>query len=161
MATSLTEDSFEEHIKNLLECPVCTEPIKSAPIYQCTNGHIICKRCICKLENCPICRSELPISRSLPLEQIIEKFSKFQLTNENSIEESKNQELGQELNSGPIEEVNLPPNTENSDTISIPEWNYGRDASCQYCIDKFCLAFFCIFVITSICIIVWSLTSDF
>ena len=29
---------FEEHIKDLLECPVCIEPILSAPIHQCTNA---------------------------------------------------------------------------------------------------------------------------
>jgi hypothetical protein len=49
---------FEGYIRDLLECPVCMEIIKSVPVYQCANGHVICKDCIEKLNNCLICRND-------------------------------------------------------------------------------------------------------
>jgi len=36
------------------ECPVCLELPRSTPIYVCTNGHIVCNRCV--EEICPKCR---------------------------------------------------------------------------------------------------------
>ena len=64
---------FEEQIKDLLECPVCFEPILSTPIHQCTNGHVVCNGCIAKLSNCPICRNDSTLIRNLILEEIMEK----------------------------------------------------------------------------------------
>ena len=64
-------NNLEKNIIDLLECPVCMERIKSGPIYQCTNGHITCRNCIPKLENCPICRNNSDPSRNLILEQIL------------------------------------------------------------------------------------------
>ena len=40
-----------------MECPVCMEVPRSAPIYQCRNGHLLCKKCQPKVQACPICRS--------------------------------------------------------------------------------------------------------
>ena len=57
MANSQTNE-FEEYVKCLLKCPACSEPIKSSPIHQCTNGHVVCKDCITKLEYCPICKND-------------------------------------------------------------------------------------------------------
>ena len=37
---------IEEYLRDLLECPVCMETIKSVPVYQCINGHVICEVCI-------------------------------------------------------------------------------------------------------------------
>ena len=74
MATSNTHQTpsdFEEYIRDLLECPVCMETIKSVPVYQCANGHVICKICIEKLNNCPICRNDSAPARSLQLEKIV------------------------------------------------------------------------------------------
>ena len=66
----------EKRFKDLLECPVCFHTIDSVPIYQCVNGHVLCKDCHPKLENCPICRDDQlydgPISlRNLKLEEIV------------------------------------------------------------------------------------------
>ena len=44
--------------QDILDCPICFLTIDSAPIYQCLNGHVVCKDCHPKLENCPICRDE-------------------------------------------------------------------------------------------------------
>ena len=41
------------------QCPVCLVVPKSTPIYQCANGHIICKSCYPHLEKCPVCRIDL------------------------------------------------------------------------------------------------------
>ena len=64
---------IEEHIEDILKCPNCIKPIMSIPIHQCTNGHVVCKDCIAKLSNCPICRNDSTLVRNLMLEQIIEK----------------------------------------------------------------------------------------
>ena len=61
---------------------MCIDTIKSVPVYQCTNGHVICKDCIEKLNNCPICRNDSAPARSLQLEKIIQRLEGFQLKNE-------------------------------------------------------------------------------
>jgi hypothetical protein len=99
MATSKTTE-FEEYIKGLLECPVCMKPIKLAPIHQCTNGHVVCKDCIPKCNNCPICRNNSAISRNLIFEQIVEKFSAFELAKEEPSEKPKDQKWGKGFVSG-------------------------------------------------------------
>ena len=60
-------------IKTKLFFPLPTESIKSGPIYQCLNGHVTCKNCIPKLENCPICRNGCNPVRCLILEEILQK----------------------------------------------------------------------------------------
>ncbi|XP_044750934.1 E3 ubiquitin-protein ligase siah2-like [Coccinella septempunctata] len=53
-------DNFEE-IENLIlasfSCPVC---LKNAfpPTPQCIEGHIVCRTCFERLENCPLCRAK-------------------------------------------------------------------------------------------------------
>ena len=85
---------FEKYIKGLLECPVCFISIKSTPIHQCTNGHIICKHCISKLKNCPICRNDSIVARNLIFEQIIGNFSEFELASEGPLEKHEHQKWG-------------------------------------------------------------------
>ena len=84
MATSkINQNSsdFEEYIRDLLECPVCMDTIKSVPVYQCTNGHVICKDCIEKLNNCPICRNDSALVRILKLENIVQRLEGIQPEN--------------------------------------------------------------------------------
>ena len=76
MATSEAKQKssdFEEYIIDLLECPVCLDTIKTVPVYQCTNGHLMCKDCIVKLDNCPICRNDSLLVRNLKLEEIAQR----------------------------------------------------------------------------------------
>ena len=118
---------FEEYIKSLLECPVCIEPIKSAPIHQCTNGHIVCKDCITKMKNCPICRNDSTIAKNLIFEQIIGNFSAFELAYEGPSEKPELQKWGQGFvsasfsNNGPNEEssvqISLPPNSGTMESV--------------------------------------------
>ena len=84
MATSNKKQNpsdIGEYLKDLLECPVCLETIKSVPVYQCANGHVICKDCIKKLNNCPICRSDSAPVRSLQLEKTVQRLEGIQPEN--------------------------------------------------------------------------------
>ena len=65
-------EEVKKYFKDLLECPVCFETIDTVPIYQCRNGHVVCKNCHTKLETCPICRQlhDGPI-RNLKLEEMV------------------------------------------------------------------------------------------
>jgi hypothetical protein len=70
----MDSEEVKKYFKDLLECPVCFETIDSVPIYQCRNGHVVCKNCHPKLETCPICRElrDGPI-RCLKLEEMVER----------------------------------------------------------------------------------------
>ena len=51
---------MERQIKELreeLECPVCLEVTTKAPIYKCTDDHIVCKYCWVFLSNSKSCKS--------------------------------------------------------------------------------------------------------
>ena len=52
-----TRREMTEKLVDLMECPVCLDFPRSAPIFSCRNGHLICAKCQPKLECCPICRS--------------------------------------------------------------------------------------------------------
>ena len=128
VTSKINEKSNEivEFISDLSECPVCIEAIRSAPIHQCTNGHVICKNCILKLENCPICRSDSKLARNLMLEQIIAKIYGPQQVKEHSYEKSKLEEWGHGSarvhfsNDGPNEEPTIQLNlTSNSQHSSV------------------------------------------
>ena len=82
MATcNKNQNSTDVFLRDLLECPVCMETIKSVPVYQCTNGHVMCKICIEKLNNCPICRNDSALVRSLKLENIVQRLEGVQPEN--------------------------------------------------------------------------------
>ena len=128
VTSKINEKSNEivEFISDLSECPVCIEAIRSAPIHQCTNGHVICKNCIFKLENCPICRSDSKLARNLMLEQIIAKINGPQQVKEGPYEKSKLEEWGHGSarvhfsNDGPNEEPTIQLNlTSNSQHSSV------------------------------------------
>ena len=88
-SSSLKMDSeaVKKYFKDLLECPVCFDTINSAPIYQCANGHVVCKNCHLNLETCPICRDDQhydgPISlRNFEFEEIVKRYYIRSDTNE-------------------------------------------------------------------------------
>ena len=52
MSSSVVELSRKMSIRELeeaLECPVCAKVPQSTPIFQCQNGHMICKTCHAKI----------------------------------------------------------------------------------------------------------------
>jgi len=55
-----------------LECPVCFESMMP-PIFQCSEGHLICNVCRPKITKCPTCRKELGNIRNRALEQCVAK----------------------------------------------------------------------------------------
>jgi hypothetical protein len=64
-----------EDLEESLECPICCFIPTSTPIYQCENGHIICKACHQRLTVCPSCRKPLGNIRCMYAEQMLEKVS--------------------------------------------------------------------------------------
>jgi len=72
-------NTIEEKNKDL-ECPVCFETAE-APIYQCTEGHLICKKCLPSLKICPECRAKYPKNpfRNRMAEKIVEEIKKLSM----------------------------------------------------------------------------------
>ena len=74
----MSENKLKE-IKALLECPICLESINAVPVYQCKEGHLICKECNSNLREilieCPICRKRLNQNRSNVVEKIVQTLS--------------------------------------------------------------------------------------
>jgi hypothetical protein len=60
-------------MEEVVQCPVCHVIPRAGPIYQCVNGHLICKDCEEKVTGglCPVCRVPLPPGkiRNLAAEQ--------------------------------------------------------------------------------------------
>lgn len=52
-----------------LECPICFEYMLS-PIYQCLNGHSICKDCKVKIQECPMCKTAIQDTKNFALEKM-------------------------------------------------------------------------------------------
>merc|ERR1711913_160210 len=44
-----------QRLETNLECPICTETA-STPIYQCTEGHLVCSSCEARVGKCALCR---------------------------------------------------------------------------------------------------------
>ncbi|XP_050366886.1 putative E3 ubiquitin-protein ligase SINA-like 6 [Argentina anserina] len=57
----------------LLDCPICSEPLK-VPVYQCDqNGHIVCSLCCTKInKKCPFCTCPFGSNRCRAIEKIVE-----------------------------------------------------------------------------------------
>lgn len=61
-----------EALKAHLECPVCLIVPKMGPIYQCRNGHLLCRDCHPKMKRCPLCQIGLEKNlRNLLSEQLV------------------------------------------------------------------------------------------
>jgi len=66
------ERVHEETAQDILECPICLE-LPDKPVYQCKNGHLICRACYPKVKICPVCRENLDSNK--PLRNLVaEKF---------------------------------------------------------------------------------------
>jgi hypothetical protein len=65
-------------LEAILECIICHVVPRNGPIFQCTNGHLICKECSKKTAataSCAMCQEPPPPKkiRSIAAEQVIEK----------------------------------------------------------------------------------------
>jgi len=47
-------EDLVEKLRDKVECPVCFEIPKKAPVPVCPNGHVVCERCVRR--RCPTCR---------------------------------------------------------------------------------------------------------
>ena len=167
MATSKTSQTsdIEEYLRDLLECPVCMETIKSVPVYQCINGHVICNVCIEKLNNCPICRNDSALVRSLKLENIVQRLEGIQPEKKGSTTATTHLQKwgkGSVRSYGTINGPNQEPRIETSLSqvavnqdqeaarqLSSREWdeNYYRRNRTNILITSFCFLLFLLFFI--------------
>jgi len=51
-----------EALQGSLECPVCMETIRTAPVPCCRNGHLICGVCVQRTFLCPTCRAPMSLA---------------------------------------------------------------------------------------------------
>ena len=58
-------------IVDLLECPVCLETPRRGPIYNCSNGHVLCADCQTKTKTCPTCRCKKIDCRNIIAEKLL------------------------------------------------------------------------------------------
>ena len=47
-------------IESLLKCPICFNIPRDLPIPSCPSGHIVCRPCKERVEDCPTCRQPMP-----------------------------------------------------------------------------------------------------
>ena len=151
-----------------MECPVCMETIKSVPVYQCTNGHVICKDCIEKLNNCPICRNDSTLNRNLKIENIVQKLEGIQPEKKGSMTTTTHhQKWGKGFvrsygtingpNQEPPVEIPIPQVAVNQDQEasrllreeSLREWdrNYYRRNRCNILFTLFGFLFFLLYIL--------------
>ena len=147
-----------EDFKELLECPVCFETIDSVPIYQCRNGHVVCKNCHPKLETCPICRQlhDGPI-RNLKLEEMVER---LQL----SLSEGTKKLASESIQIDPIvpETPNLQRDTNQETRQATVQLNIVEDdenvtsepSCCAQCLNSDCLYLFKMIIFSFIVVII-------
>ena len=55
---TLVEGQITE-MEEELECPVCFEVSDTAPIFKCSEDHLMCRSCRPRLSVCPLCRAQL------------------------------------------------------------------------------------------------------
>lgn len=58
-STDQPHQKLISELQSTLECPVCLETIRTAPVKCCDNGHIICNACHSRVDNCPTCRGPM------------------------------------------------------------------------------------------------------
>ena len=59
-----------QKLKDKLECPVCLDIPRNAPVPVCLNGHFVCQKC--KRDSCPSCRIVMGVGTSLLAATILE-----------------------------------------------------------------------------------------
>jgi len=65
------EEEKVSDLKKQVECPVCLEVPRKAPVFSCRNGHLVCQKC--KRKSCPTCRVAMGDNKSLVAIAVSEK----------------------------------------------------------------------------------------
>lgn len=94
LISSSVEDGLNECLPEVLECPVCYECLEP-PILLCRNGHSICSKCRPRLNNCPICRRTILLTRNFALEAVAEQY----------LEKCGNYEVGCEVKKTNVQDI--------------------------------------------------------
>jgi len=66
----LKYDSLVKKLRDKVECPVCLDVPKRAPIPVCINGHVVCQNCL--RSECPTCRARMDGATSILAVTVIE-----------------------------------------------------------------------------------------
>ena len=143
------------------------ETIKSVPVYQCNNGHVICKECIKELNNCPICRNDSAPARSLQLEKLVHRLEGIQPENEGPATGTPNLQkwgMGPVRSYGTINgpnqaapiEINLHANPRHQDVgAAMPEEQAEISGGLFACMSLGCVILFWGFVWACLYIAIW------
>ena len=62
-----------EGLISTLQCVVCLETAQKPPIYQCSEGHLLCQDCNQRNKDCPSCGNTLQNTRHKRAEEMAEK----------------------------------------------------------------------------------------
>ena len=68
-------DDLVKKLRDKVECPVCFEVPRSAPVPVCPNGHVVCHTCV--RETCPTCRIRMQQGTSTLAVTVIENIEHF------------------------------------------------------------------------------------
>ena len=71
-STDQPHQKLISELQSTLECPVCLETIRTAPVKCCDNGHIICNACHSRADNCPTCRGPMGNGVSVVANKLID-----------------------------------------------------------------------------------------
>jgi len=63
-------ENILQKLEDKVECPVCLDVPRSAPVPVCPNGHIVCEKCT--RFNCPTCRCVMGAGKSILAGTVIE-----------------------------------------------------------------------------------------
>ncbi|XP_014231459.1 breast cancer type 1 susceptibility protein homolog [Trichogramma pretiosum] len=67
-----------QEAEKVTECPLCLEPVREN--VQCRTGHIICKDCRQKVDQCPSCRGPYVGTKCFLVDEVTEKLDSVKIS---------------------------------------------------------------------------------
>ncbi|KAL7303575.1 hypothetical protein TKK_0003732 [Trichogramma kaykai] len=67
-----------QEAEKVTECPLCLEPVREN--VQCRTGHIICKDCRQKVDQCPSCRSPYVGTKCFLVDEVTQKLDSVKIS---------------------------------------------------------------------------------
>lgn len=75
LAIKAKYDNLVRKLRDKVECPVCMDVPKRAPVPVCSNGHVVCSKCL--RQECPTCRVRMTNGTSLLALTVIENIDHY------------------------------------------------------------------------------------
>lgn len=57
-----THTTMVTDLQSSIECPICLDTIREAPVICCKSGHVICSTCSARTFSCPTCRAPMSLA---------------------------------------------------------------------------------------------------